>query len=132
MTGTLSGNPVSCAAGLATLQIIQEEGDGFYDRLFAYGDRLRDGLSTEFRARGRTAQAPGDGPIFQLYLQEQPIREYRDTLHADAEPWMTFCHGMIRRGVYFNGGKVHCSAAHTEDDLRATLAAAEEALSDTF
>jgi glutamate-1-semialdehyde 2,1-aminomutase len=132
MTGTLSGNPVSAAAGLATLQVIQEAGGGFYDRLFGYGGRLRDELRAAFRARGRAVQAPGEGPIFQLYLQEQPIREYRDTLHADGEPWMKFCHGMIRRGVYFNGGKVYCSAAHSDDDLRATLAAAGEVLDDLF
>jgi glutamate-1-semialdehyde 2,1-aminomutase len=128
MTGTLSGNPVSAAAGLATLQVIQEEGPNFYDRLYAYGERLRDELTTAFRARHIAVQAPGEGPIFQPYLQEQPIADYRDTLHADAERWARFCHAMIRNGVYFNGGKIYCSAAHTDDDLRATLAACEEAL----
>lgn len=130
MTGTLSGNPVSAAAGLATLQVIAEEGPAFYERLFAYGDRLRDGLVSAFEARRIPVQAPGEGPIFQLYLQEEAIRDYRDTLHADAARWNRFCHAMIGHGVYFNGGKVYCSAAHTEDDLRATLAACEEALDD--
>jgi len=128
MTGTLSGNPISAAAGLATLGVIQEQGPAFYDNLFAYGERLRDGLTAAFKARGIPTQAPGDGPIFQLYLQDEAIRDYRDTLHADAPRWSRFCHGMIRRGVYFNGGKVYCSAAHDENDLRATLAACEEAL----
>jgi glutamate-1-semialdehyde 2,1-aminomutase len=130
MTGTLSGNPVSAAAGLATLQVIAEQGAGYYERLFGYGDRLRDGLTVAFRARGIPVQAPGEGPVFQVFIQEQPIREYRDTLHADNERWTRFCHGMIRRGVYVNGGKVYISAAHTGDDLQATLTAAGEALDD--
>ena len=128
MTGTLSGNPVSAAAGLATLSVIREEGPRFYERLFAYGERLREGMATAFAARRIAVQAPGDGPVFQLYLQEQPIRDYRDTLHADSASWLRFCHAMIRRGVYMNGGKVYCSAAHGEDDLAATLAACEEAV----
>ncbi|MGD9890803.1 MAG: aspartate aminotransferase family protein [Dehalococcoidia bacterium] len=130
MTGTLSGNPVSAAAGLATLQEIADRGPSFYEQLFAYGDRLRDGVVTAFRSRRIPVQASGEGPIFQLYLQEQAIRDYRDTLHADAARWNRFCHAMIARGVYFNGGKVYCSAAHTEDDRQATLAACEEALND--
>ena len=128
MTGTLSGNPVSAAAGLETLQAIDEERDAFYERIFGYGDRLRDGLAAAFRARDIPVQIPGEGPVFQPFLQEQPIREYRDTLQADGGRWTRFCHAMIRRGVYFNGGKIYISAAHTEDDLHATLAAAEEAL----
>ena len=91
---------------------------------------LRDGMLAAFTARGIATQAPGDGPIFQIYLQEEPISDYRDTLHADAARWTRFCHQMIRRGIYMNGGKVYCSAAHTDDDLRATLAACEEALDD--
>jgi len=130
MTGTLSGNPVSAAAGLATLGAIRDEGPGFYDRLFEYGNRLRDGLAAVFKARGIPVQAPGEGPVFQVFVQEQPIREYRDTLHADAGRWLRFCHAMIARDVYFNGGKIYCCSAHDEDDLRATLAAAEEALDD--
>ena len=130
MTGTLSGNPVSAAAGLATLSVIRDEGAAFYERLFAYGERLRAGLAAAFAARHIPVQAPGEGPVFQLYLQEQPIRDYRDTLHADAERWTRFCHAMVRRGIYFNGGKIYCSAAHTDDDLHATLAACEEALDD--
>ena len=130
MTGTLSGNPVSAAAGLATLNVIREEGPAFYERTFAYGERLREGMLAAFTARGIATQAPGDGPIFQLYLQDEPIADYRDTLHADAAGWTRFCHSMIRRGIYMNGGKVYCSAAHTDDDLRATLAACEEALDD--
>jgi glutamate-1-semialdehyde 2,1-aminomutase len=130
MTGTLSGNPVSAAAGMATLQEIADRGPAFYEQLFAYGDRLKDGVEAAFRARQIPVQASGEGPIFQVYVQEQAIRDYRDTLHADAKRWNRFCHAMIGHGVYFNGGKVYCSAAHTEDDLQTTLAACEEALND--
>jgi glutamate-1-semialdehyde 2,1-aminomutase len=128
LTGTLSGNPVSAAAGLATLRVLQRERETIYPRLYAYGERLATGMAEAFRRRGRPVQAPGEGPIFQLFVQERPIREYRDTLGADNARWAAFCRAMIRNGVFLNGGKVYCSAAHSDDDLVATLAATERAL----
>jgi len=129
MTGTLSGNPISAAAGLATLQVIEAEGSGFYERLFAWSERLNAGMVAAFKRRRIPVQAVGDGPIFQFFVQEEPIRDYRDTLHADGAAWLRFCHGMIGRGVFMNGGKVYCSAAHSDEDLTATLAACEDVLS---
>lgn len=130
MTGTLSGNPVSAAAGLATLTVIHDQGDGFYRRLHGYTDSLRDGMAKLFAAARIPAQACGAGALFQFYFQPQPIRDYRDTLHADAARWSQLSQAMIRRGVYFNGGKVYCSAAHTDEDQANTLAACEEAIHD--
>jgi glutamate-1-semialdehyde 2,1-aminomutase len=128
MTGTLSGNPVSAAAGLATLKVLQRERETIYPRLYSYGERLSRGMVEAFKRRGIPAQAPGEGPIFQLYLQDNPIREYRDTLKADGARWSAFCRAMTRRGVYLNGGKIYCSAAHTDADLDTTLAVTEQAL----
>jgi glutamate-1-semialdehyde 2,1-aminomutase len=128
MTGTLSGNPVSASAGLATLRVLERERATVYPRLYRYGERLAQRLVDAFGRRGIAVQAPGEGPIFQLYVQATPIRDYRDTLRANGPLWTAFCRAMTRRGVYLNGGKVYCSAAHTEDDLAATLTAAEQAL----
>jgi glutamate-1-semialdehyde 2,1-aminomutase len=128
MTGTLSGNPVSAVAGLATLRVLQRERATIYPRLAGYGERLAKRLVEAFTARGIAVQAPGEGPIFQIYAQSTPIRDYRDTLQANGAVWSAFCREMVRNGVFMNGGKVYCSAAHSEDDLAATLAAAERAL----
>ncbi len=128
LTGTLSGNPVSAAAGLATLRVLHRDRATVYPRLFAYGERLAAGMTEAFARRSIPVQAPGDGPVFQLFLQDRPIREYRDTLGADAQRWTAFCRAMTRRGVFLNGGKLYCSAAHTDDDLAATLAATAQAL----
>lgn len=128
LTGTLSGNPVSAVAGLATLRVLQDERETIYPRLYAYGGRLAQGMREAFTRRGIPVQAPGEGPVFQLYLQERPIREYRDTLAADGARWNAFCQAMTRGGVFLNGGKLYCSAAHTDDDLAATLATTEQAL----
>lgn len=128
MTGTLSGNPVSAAAGLATLRVLERERETIYPYVYGYGERLARELVAAFARKGIAVQAPGEGPIFQVFAQSTPIRDYRDTLRADGSVWANFCRAMTRRGVFMNGGKVYCSAAHTEADLRATLAAAEQAL----
>lgn len=128
MTGTLSGNPVSAVAGLATLRVLERERATIYPRLYSYGERLAKRMVEAFSAHGIAVQAPGEGPIFQIYAQSTPIRDYRDTLKANGAVWSRFCRAMIGNGVFMNGGKVYCSAAHSEDDLAATLAAAERAL----
>ncbi|HLZ68537.1 MAG TPA: aspartate aminotransferase family protein [Dehalococcoidia bacterium] len=128
MTGTLSGNPVSAAAGLATLRVLERERATIYPRLYAYGERLAQGMTAAFGRRGIAVQAPGEGPIFQIFAQATPIRDYRDTLEANGAVWSAFCRAMTRRGVFLNGGKVYCSAAHGDDDLAATLVATEHAL----
>jgi glutamate-1-semialdehyde 2,1-aminomutase len=128
LTGTLSGNPVSAAAGIATLKVLERGRDVIYPRLYDYGERLRRGMAARFAAHHVSAQAVGEGPVFQIYVQEQPIRDYRDTLAADGAAWKRFCFEMTRRGVFLNGGKVYCSAAHSEDDLRRTLEVCDAAL----
>jgi glutamate-1-semialdehyde 2,1-aminomutase len=128
MVGTLSGNPVSASAGLATLRVLERERATLYPRLYSYGERLAKRLVEAFGRRGIAVQAPGEGPIFQIYPQATPIWDYRDTLGSNGALWAAFCRAMTRRGVYMNGGKVYCSAAHSEADLVATLAAAEQAL----
>ena len=128
LTGTLSGNPVSAVAGRATLAVLRRERDTIYPRLYDYGARLARAMSAAFARRGIPVQAPGEGPVFQLYLQDRPIREYRDTLAADGARWIAFCRAMTRRGVFLNGGKLYCSTAHSDDDFAATLAATEAAL----
>jgi glutamate-1-semialdehyde aminotransferase len=81
-----------------------------------------------FHRHGIVAQARGEGPVFQLFLQSEAIRDYRDTLAADAGRWTAFCNAMTGHGVYLNGGKLYCSTAHSDADLAATLTATEAVL----
>ncbi|MGI8554603.1 MAG: aspartate aminotransferase family protein [Dehalococcoidia bacterium] len=128
LTGTLSGNPVSAAAGIATLRVLEREQERIYPHLYDFGERLRRGMAARFVAHHIPAQAVGEGPVFQIYLQERPIRDYRDTLAADGGRWRQFCNEMTRRGIFLNGGKVYCSVAHSDDDLRRTLEVCDQAL----
>jgi glutamate-1-semialdehyde 2,1-aminomutase len=128
LTGTLSGNPVSAVAGITTLRVLERERATVYPRLYSYGERLAAGMVAAFHRHGIVAQAPGEGPVFQLFLQSEAIRDYRDTLAADAGRWTAFCNAMTGHGVYLNGGKLYCSTAHSDADLAATLAATEAVL----
>ncbi len=127
--GTLSGNPVSMAAGLATLDLVSAP--GFHERLGATTSRLIDGLT-------RAAQRAGVGfttnhvcGMFGLFFTtEARIDRYAQVMACDAARFARFFHGMLDEGVYlapsaFEAGFL--SAAHTRADLDATVAAAERA-----
>jgi glutamate-1-semialdehyde 2,1-aminomutase len=131
LSGTLTGNPVSCAAGKATLEVLQQPGT--FERLHALGQRLREGLVQVGRDAAVPLQVLGDGPVMQVFFSEHlPIRNHRDTLHADKKKAVVFAHELIRRGVYCTpGGKLYLSLAHSEVDLDRTIEIAADAVSCT-
>ncbi len=124
--GTLSGNPVAMAAGLATLDVITQP--DFFPRLGAMTQRLTDGLLERAAAAGIPFTANRVGGMFGLFFTDQPrVQSYADVLRCDAERFKRFFHGMLDHGVYlapsaFEAGFV--SGAHSEADIDATLAAA--------
>jgi glutamate-1-semialdehyde 2,1-aminomutase len=127
VSGTTNGNPVSAAAGLATLDVL--ETDGVYTRLYEIPARLRNGLEALGARAGLPLQVLGEGPVLQPYFADIEIRNYADTLRADAGAAKQFGIEMIKRGIFFNpGSKIYFSLAHTEADIDRTLEAAEEAL----
>src|SRR5207245_634987 len=79
--GTLNGNPVAAVAGLATLAELRKPGT--YERLFATGKRLRDGLAAAARKHGLPAQVSGEPPVFDIIFTDRPAVDYRATLTAD-------------------------------------------------
>ena len=81
--GTLNGNPIAAAAGLATLEILRRPGS--YERLLAVGDRLRDQLQATLREHEVPGQVLGEGPVFHLVFTEQPVHTYRDMLSGNVE-----------------------------------------------
>ncbi|HYT91200.1 MAG TPA: aminotransferase class III-fold pyridoxal phosphate-dependent enzyme, partial [Gemmataceae bacterium] len=128
LSGTLTGNPVACAAGLATLEVLRQPGT--YERLHTLSARLAKGLRQAGALTGLPLQVLGDGPVLQTYFTaNEPLRNHRDLLRADRGQAVRFGHELIRRGVYCTpGGKLYLSLAHTEADIDRTVAIAAEAL----
>jgi glutamate-1-semialdehyde 2,1-aminomutase len=126
--GTLSGNPVAMAAGLANLRLIQA--DGFYERLGNTAERLTTGLVARAKAAGIDLSTNQVGGMFGLFFTDQdPITNFTQVMSCDQERFARFFRGMLNRGVYlapsaFEAGFV--SSAHDEQAIDATLAAAEQ------
>jgi glutamate-1-semialdehyde 2,1-aminomutase len=125
--GTLSGNPVAVAAGLATLAAISEP--GFYANLAARTERLVKGLTTAAQDAGVTFCADSVGGMFGLYFAAKPPASFAEVMAGDREKFNRFFHAMLDHGVYlapsaFEAGFV--SAAHSDADIDATVAAARE------
>ena len=124
--GTLSGNPLSVAAGLATLKKIQAP--GFYEALAKKTQSLVDGLAAAAKARGVSFSAQSVGGMFGVYFAATPPASYAEIMKADKDAFNRFFHAMLEKGVYlapsaFEAGFV--SAAHTDADIAATVAAAD-------
>ena len=124
--GTLSGNPLSVAAGLVTLKKIAAP--GFYDALAARTRSLVDGLAAAARKHGVTFSAQAVGGMFGVYFSAVPPTSYAEVMACDKEAFNRFFHAMLEAGVYlapsaFEAGFV--SAAHSDADIAATVAAAE-------
>ena len=127
--GTLSGNPVATACGLATLHEISKP--GFFDALSARTRSLVAGLQGAADAAGVPFSSDSQGGMFGFFFGAPLPQNYGQVMATDKERFNRFFHGMLRRGVYlapalYEAGFV--SAAHTDADLQATLAAAAEAL----
>ena len=126
--GTLSGNPVAVAAGLATLREI--EAPGFYDRLAERTRSLTDGLTESARRAGVAFVAQSVGGMFGLYFASSIPETYDAVMACDKERFNRFFHMMLDAGVYFAPSAFEAgfvSAAHSADDIAATLALADEA-----
>jgi glutamate-1-semialdehyde 2,1-aminomutase len=129
LSGTLSGNPIACAAGVAALGELAKP--GVYERLHALGRRLREGLTEIAARRGVAFQALGDGPIAQPVFADASRRIVadRDFRHADGRRAVRLGHELIRRGVFvIPGAKMYVSLAHSDQDIEDTLTAFDGAL----
>ena len=126
--GTLSGNPVAVAAGLATLKKIQAP--GFYDRLAATTRSMCEGLAAAARKHGIRFSARSVGGMFGLYFREEPPTSYAEVMQCDKEAFNRFFHAVLERGIYFAPSAYEAgftSAAHSVADIAATIAAADAA-----
>ena len=125
--GTLSGNPVATACGLATLREIAKP--GFYEALSARTRSLTEGLKSAAVAEGLTFSADSEGGMFGFFLFDQLPQNYAKVMTTDNAKFNALFHGLLDRGVYiapalYEAGFV--SAAHSEDDIATTVATARE------
>lgn len=127
--GTLSGNPIAMAAGLATLDLVAAP--GFYERLETLGERLVAGLNDAAREAGAPMSAQHVGALGGLYLLPSAPAGFAQAQTQDVERFKRFYHAMLDDGVYLPPSPVEAfffSSAHTEADVDATIAAARRAL----
>lgn len=130
--GTLSGNPLATAAGIATLKILREP--GVYERLETLGAKLEVGLRKVLDDTGVEGHLSRVGSMLCLFFAEPPIRNYDDAQRSDTKRYAAFFHGLLRRGIYFPPSQFETffvSLAHTDEDIEKTLCAAREALSES-
>ena len=126
--GTLSGNPVATACGLATLREIRKP--GFFEALSARTRALVDGLRAAAQEQGVPFCADSEGGLFGFFLLPRLPQNYREVMQSDAARFNRFFHGLLSRGVYVAPALYEASfvsAAHSEDDIAATLQAARAA-----
>ena len=126
--GTLSGNPVAVTAGLETLKLIQAP--DFHAKLAAQTKKLVDGLVVAAKEAGVVFSAQSVGGMFGLYFSERCPTSYAEVMQSNKENFNQFFHSMLDQGIYlapsaFEAGFV--SAAHTDEDIALTLAAAKKA-----
>jgi glutamate-1-semialdehyde 2,1-aminomutase len=125
--GTLSGNPVAVAAGLATLDLVQQP--NFYEHLSALARQLTEGLEQAAKQHGVEFSAQSIGGMFGLYFRATPPTSYAEVMTCDKEAFNRFFHAMLDEGIYmapsaFEAGFV--SSAHTSADIAQTIAIASK------
>ena len=126
--GTLSGNPVAMAAGLAMLELVQEP--GFHDRLEATSNALCDGFEEAARTAGVPLTTNRVGAMYGLFFSSDRVDTYAGATSCDIDAYKRFFHAMLERGVFlapsaYEAGFI--SSAHDEAVIEATLEAAREA-----
>ncbi len=129
--GTLSGNPVAVACGMATLKEIQRP--GFYDELGGQTKKLVDGLTAAAREAGVPFSADSVGGMFGIYFLPERPTGFADVMKADQQAFNRFFHEMLGRGVYFAPSTFEAgfvSIAHTDDVIAQTVEAARGAFAE--
>ncbi len=126
--GTLSGNPLAMAAGLATLRELDDEA---YQRLEALGRRLEDGLRRAIAETKATACVQRVGSAFTLFFTEGPVVDFATAKKSDSARYGRFFHAMLGQGMYLPPAQLEAafvSLAHKDEDIDAFVVAAARAL----
>ena len=127
--GTLSGNPLAMAAGIAALELLSD-GEA-YRQLESLGQRLESGLTDAAGTNGIPVRFNRCGSMFCGYFTDQPVHNLADAMHSDRARFAKFFHGMLEEGVYLAPSQFEAgflSTAHTAEDIDQTVAAAAKVL----
>jgi glutamate-1-semialdehyde 2,1-aminomutase len=127
--GTLSGNPLAMAAGIATLEVLRAP--GVYEQLETRAARLASGLGEAMRSAGVLHTSNRVGSMSTTFFAGQPVTDYVSAKRADTQRYARFFHAMLARGVFLAPSQFEAtfvSLAHSEADVDQTLAAAKDAL----
>jgi glutamate-1-semialdehyde 2,1-aminomutase len=130
--GTLSGNPVAVAAGLATLELLNEDA---YTHLESLGNRIEVAFAEQIVARNWPITLQRVGSMYSVFFTENPVTCFRDIAGADLERFSTFFHALLADGYYIAPSAFECSflsLAHTEDQVGDYLKAAFGQLEKVF
>ena len=127
--GTLSGNPVAMAAGLAQLRVLNDTPDLFYAALNAKGDEFFAALDAALTENGIPHRLNHVGTLGCVFFTGEPVTDYASAQTSDTERYTAYFRHMLTRGIYLAPSQFEAmflSAAHTQEDLELTLAAAKE------
>jgi glutamate-1-semialdehyde 2,1-aminomutase len=135
--GTLSGNPLAMAAGVATLQKIADDPQGVYDALEAYGRALEDGTRGVLREMGAEDRVylTRAGSMNGLFFSGAPVTDYATAKESDTAAYARYFHAMLDGGVYLAPSAFEASffsTKHGDEELKATLGAMRRAFQKAF
>ncbi len=120
--GTLSGNPLAMAAGIASLTLLKEESP--YDRLNNFGTALAKGLGEIAEQKGIPLQVPQTGSMYCLFFTDEPVTNFDHAIGSKHEMFKSVFHKMLEKGVYLPPSSYETcfiSGAHSDEDLEKTL-----------
>jgi len=121
--GTLSGNPVACAAGIATLT--QLRAPGTYDKLDRYATKLLEGIKEIFERNKVAVQTAAAGGLADYAFSTEPIKDYKASLRSNRTLKNEFTQDLMAHGIFSDPSKMYLSVTHTEEELNQTLQAFE-------
>ena len=133
--GTLSGNPLAMAAGIATVSRLQRDGAKIYPTLERSSSRLVKGVTEAGRENGIDMTSTQVGSMFTWFFQNGPIHNYEDAAKSDTAKFAHFHRGMLDRGIYLPPSQFEAaflSAAHTSTEIEQTVDAAREICANIF
>ena len=128
--GTLSGNPLAMAAGIASLRMLRD--DPPYERLENLGAMLADGIREVARNKGIALQVPQAGSMFCLFFSESPVENFEQAVASDLDAFKKVFHSCLSNGIYLPPSAYETcfiSSAHGEDEISQTLDRVVAALS---